>query len=570
MKRINANRRSTLGLAAFFMCAAPAVVSAEGFDLQQFSPMPNLSGNLFSTASADVAPHLEWSAMALFNYASNPLILRDANGDKVEALVKHQGTMHLMVSLGLFDWVDLGVDLPLAVWQEGTSVPGGNIRPEDGSFGVGDLRFVPKVKLFSTRKHPLDNGVALALLADVYAPTGDSAQLQGGDFRIGPRLAFDALLGGTRLAANVGYQYREEQKVENLSVRDTLSWNLGLEVPLHEKFRVTGEAFGRITPGADTFESYNSPTEFVVGGKFQTGRFFATAGGGLGLVDGYGTPDYRLFAGLGFAPRLPVREVIVVEEPVVELECTVENVATACVDVPAVSCVEGGLRTYHAACVDDACAYEFTDTACGENSYCGADAAGNAACVAEPDCRVSGDCSTPPAATCAENVLTTFVGQCLEEKCNYEPTQVRCPERNECGMDNGVAACVPVVDKVVVKDNKIEIMDIVHFALNSDEIDERSFDLLRQVAQILKNHPEIELIRIEGHTDSRGKKAYNQDLSERRAKSVLNFLVGQRIDAGRLTSQGFGPDRPVQTNNTEKGRAANRRVEFHIIDKDKK
>lgn len=567
MKNFYSNRRSALGLAAFFVCAAPAVVSAEGFDLQQFSPMPNLSGNLFSTASADVAPHLEWSAMALFNYAHNPLILRDDNGDKLEALVKHQGTVHLMLSLGLFDWVDLGVDVPLAVWQEGTSVPGGNIRPEDGSFGVGDLRFVPKVKLFSTRKHPLDNGVALALLADVYAPTGDSKQLQGGDFRIGPRLAFDAMLGGTRLAANVGYQYREEQKVENLSVQDTLSWNLGVEVPLHEKFRVTGEAFGRITPRADSFESYNSPTEFVAGGKFQTGRFFATAGGGFGIVDGYGTPDWRAFVGLGFAPPLPVREEVVVEEPVEESECSAENVEFTCVEIPATSCADGGLRTYHAVCTQEGeCAYESTDSLCPENSYCGEDKAGNVTCIPEPDCRVDGDCGEVPATTCADNVLTVFAGQCRDEKCHYEPTQVNCASRTECGLDNGVAACVPVVDKVVVKGKKIEIMDVVHFALNSDEIDERSFELLSQVAQILKNHPEIELIRIEGHTDNRGKKALNQDLSERRAKSVLNFLVGQRVDEKRLTSQGFGPDRPVQTNNTEKGRAANRRVEFHIVD----
>ncbi len=568
MKCFNSNRRSALGLAAFFMCVAPAVVSAEGFDLQQFSPMPNLSGNLYSTASADVAPHFEWSAMALFNYASNPLILSDAQGNKLEALVKHQATVHMMVSLGLLDWVDVGVDVPLTVWQEGTAVPGGNIRPEDGSFGVGDIRFVPKVKLFSTRKHRLDNGIALALLADVYAPTGDSAQLQGGDFRIGPRLAFDALVSGTRLAANVGYQYRAEQKVENLSVQDTLSWNVGVEVPLHENFRLTGEAFGRITPGAESFESYNSPTEFVAGGKFQTGRLFATAGGGFGIVNGYGTPEWRGFVGLGFAPPLPVHEIVVEEVVVVvEPDCTVENVASSCLEVPAASCVESGLRTHHPVCLEGECAYESADRLCPENSYCGQDEAGIAACIPEPDCRVDGDCTEPSAPTCANNVLTTFVGQCREEKCHYEPTQVTCPARSECGIESGVATCVPVVDKVVVKDNKIVIMDVVHFALNSDVIEERSFDLLSQVAQILKNHPEIQLIRIEGHTDSRGKKAHNQDLSDRRAKSVLNFLIGQRIDANRLTSQGFGPDRPVESNNTEKGRAANRRVEFHILDK---
>src|SRR5690554_1256711 len=274
----NLTRRAVLATTSVVMLAASPNVSAEGFDLQQFNPMPNLSGNLFSTSSADVAPHLEWSAMALFNYANDPLVLQDSNGDRMKSLVSHHGNLNLLFSLGLLDFADIGIDVPLTVWQDGSAVPGGAIKPQDGSFGVGDLRFVPKVRLFSTRNSELENGVALAILADIYAPTGDATRLQGGDFRIGPRLAFDAIVSGTRLAANVGYQYREEQKVSNLTVRDTLSWNLGAEVPLNDKFRITGEVFGRLTPGAESMERYNSPTEFLLGGKYQTGRIFATAG----------------------------------------------------------------------------------------------------------------------------------------------------------------------------------------------------------------------------------------------------------------------------------------------------
>lgn len=559
--------RNCLGAALLTLAAAsaPATAWADGFDLQQFSPMPNLSGNLYSTASADVAPHLEWSALAMFNYANNPLVLNDDDGERLSTLVSDQATLHLMLSLGLFDWVDVGVDVPLLVWQEGAAAPGGTIRPEDGEFGVGDIRIVPKLKLFSTREHPLDNGVAMALLADVYAPTGDSAQLQGGDFRIGPRLAFDALLGGTRIAANVGYQYREEQQVENLSVRDTLSWNLGVEVPVHEKFRITTEAFGRLTPAADSFESYNSPTEAVLGGKFQNGRFFATLGGGLGLVDGYGTPQWRAFAALGLAPPLPVREEPE-PEPEPEPDCTPENVEQACTEVPQPECAGGKLRTYFALCTDEGeCAYEYDEAECDDGTYCSKDDDGQAACIPEPDCRTHSECSDIPEPSCSDNTLTTYIGRCLDESCKYEPTETACPERYECGMENGEAACVPVVDQVKVTEEQIEIMDMVHFEVNSDEIDQRSFDLLRQVAQTLKNHEEIELVRVEGHTDNTGRRSYNQDLSERRARSVLNFLVNEGINAGRLTSEGFGPDRPIQTNNTETGRAANRRVEFHIV-----
>lgn len=579
MKQSFSTRWFLVALAtALLTSAAPSAVSAqEGFDLQQFSPMPNLSGNLYSTASADVAPHLEWSAMALFNYGHNPLVLSDEDGNRIETLVSSQATMHLMASIGLLDWVDVGVDLPLAVWQDGTSVPGGNINPGEASFGVGDLRVVPKVKLFSTREHPLDNGIGLALLADIYAPTGDAGQLQGGDFRIGPRLAGDLMVNGTRLAVNLGYQYREEQKLQNLSVRDTLSWNLGAEIPVAEKFRITTEAFGRLTPGADSMESYNSPTEFILGGKYQTGRVFATLGGGVGIINGYGTPDWRLFAGVGMAPPLPTRpeepEIVVAPEPepeVVETECTQENVASACAEIPFAECADGALRTYPAVCTDSGdCAYEPSDAACGDGTYCDLNSDGVAACVPVPDCREHADCADVPVPTCADNVLTQYLGRCLDETCHYDATQTRCPERYECGVnDRGENDCVPVIDQVVIKDDKIEILDMVYFALNSDEIDARSYDLLRQVAQILKNHPEIELIRIEGHTDSQGSKSHNQDLSERRAKSVLNFLIAERIAAERLTSQGFGPDRPLESNKTAAGRAANRRVEFHIVKQD--
>ncbi len=560
-------RLAIFATASIVMLTATQNVAAEGFDLQQFNPMPNLSGNLFSTSSADVAPHLEWSAMALFNYANDPLVLQNSNGDRMKSLVSDQANLNLLFSLGLFGFADIGIDVPLTVWQDGSAVPGGAIKPQDGSFGIGDLRFVPKVRLFSTRKNELENGIALAILADIYAPTGDETRLQGGDFRIGPRLAFDAIISGTRLAANVGYQYREEQKVSNLTVRDTLSWNVGAEVPLHEKFRITGEIFGRLTPGAESMERYNSPTEFLLGGKYQTGRIFATTGGGTGLINGYGTPDFRFFAGIGLAPPRPTHEPVV-EEPTVELECTQENVELSCVEIPATTCNDGVLRTHHALCANDECAYKSTDVTCAKGTLCGEDDQGNAACVAAPECTTDGDCNQPPADTCKDSELTTHVGQCRDATCHYEPATTTCPERTECGLDDGKVACVPIIDEVKVTGDKIEIMNIVHFAHNSDEIEQRSYNLLQQVAQVLKSHPEITKVRIEGHTDTSGKRAYNMDLSNRRAASVRDYLILQRIAPERLTSQGLGPDKPVQTNNNEKGRAANRRVEFHIEERD--
>jgi outer membrane protein OmpA-like peptidoglycan-associated protein len=85
----------------------------------------------------------------------------------------------------------------------------------------------------------------------------------------------------------------------------------------------------------------------------------------------------------------------------------------------------------------------------------------------------------------------------------------------------------------------------------------------------LKEHAEIKRVRVEGHTDTQGAAAMNLDLSKRRAASVATALVTAGIARGRLTSQGYGQERPIDTNATAEGRANNRRVEFHIEDEKK-
>ena len=84
---------------------------------------------------------------------------------------------------------------------------------------------------------------------------------------------------------------------------------------------------------------------------------------------------------------------------------------------------------------------------------------------------------------------------------------------------------------------------------------------LQQFADVLKNHPELNLI-IEGHTDSVGKDAYNQKLSQRRADAIRKYMIEKcGVDANRLTSKGYGEERPIESNKTASGRAINRRVE---------
>ena len=116
---------------------------------------------------------------------------------------------------------------------------------------------------------------------------------------------------------------------------------------------------------------------------------------------------------------------------------------------------------------------------------------------------------------------------------------------------------------VEIKKDQIVISDKILFDTGRATIKPVSHAILDAVVAVLRDYPKI-TIRIEGHTDSQGSNSLNQRLSERRAKSVRAYLAGQGIDEERMTFEGFGEDRPIDTNRTRTGRANNRRVEFHI------
>jgi len=101
----------------------------------------------------------------------------------------------------------------------------------------------------------------------------------------------------------------------------------------------------------------------------------------------------------------------------------------------------------------------------------------------------------------------------------------------------------------------------VHFATGKADILPESQPLIDQIVSLLRQRPALKL-GVEGHTDNTGTSAANQQLSLARAQSVVASLTGAGIAANRLTSAGFGQDKPIADNRTEEGRAKNRRVEL--------
>jgi len=115
---------------------------------------------------------------------------------------------------------------------------------------------------------------------------------------------------------------------------------------------------------------------------------------------------------------------------------------------------------------------------------------------------------------------------------------------------------------------KITFDSGILFAVNSSELNENSKQNLRDMSETLKKYEDTNIL-IEGHTDSTGEDDYNQKLSERRANSVSGYLKTMGVAGARITTVGYGEKQPIDSNETEAGRAQNRRVEVAIFANEK-
>ena len=133
-----------------------------------------------------------------------------------------------------------------------------------------------------------------------------------------------------------------------------------------------------------------------------------------------------------------------------------------------------------------------------------------------------------------------------------------------------------VTDYIEIEDEVLRLQPIevgavvrlnnIFFEFGKAELLPESFPELNRTAEFLKNNPSI-IIEISGHTDNIGSPEYNQKLSERRAKAVADYIISKGINPNRIIVVGYGMTRPIAFNNTEEGRAMNRRVEFKVLKK---
>ncbi|NVJ19810.1 OmpA family protein [Myxococcus sp. AM011] len=547
----------------------PGPVS-QSIDVQRFKPGPGAE-DILGIHSARVQRHLGLNLGLSLNYGSKPLNFLDPRSDRfITALVSRQLGIDLMGAVGLFDRFEIGVILPV-------TIQGSDPAPQvDASFsqgvgggGIGDLRLVPKARLIDGERF------GLALVVPVTLPTaGGNDFLGSSGVGVQPKLV--AEYGEkVRFAANVGVDIREKQVLRNLTAGNAFTYGLGTEIPFTlGRVPLAAEATVIGAIGLDEQDSEESPLELLAALKYRAvSGFTAHLGGGPGLTRGYGTPGYRLLAGFGYSPP---------PEP------------KKAAPPPPVDTDGDGLYD-----PDDQCPTQPED----KDGFQDADGCpdpdndqdgildGDDKCVNEPETKNGfqdeDGCpdEAPPVDTDGDGIFDP------DDKCPNQPEDKDgfqdadgCPDpdndkdgipdvADKCPLEpeviNGVADEDGCPDKgkvkVQVDGERILILEKVYFATGKDIILPRSFPLLKQVAAVLRANPQVELLRVEGHTDDQGNDASNLDLSKRRAANVRAFLVKEGIDAARLESQGYGETKPVDSNKSAKGRENNRRVEFNIV-----
>ncbi|MBU8898539.1 OmpA family protein [Corallococcus sp. M34] len=573
-KRGRARGWVLLSLAAALGVAAPAsaqVTASQAIDVQQYKPGPG-AYDVLSLHGARVREHLGWNVGASLNYASHPLNVLDPRKDAFTyRIVKSQLSLDLLGSVSLFGRVELGLSLPVSTTS---SQPSGAVSPDFasgvGTTGVGDLRVVPKVALLST-----DSGLHLGLALPFTLPTAGGSNFLGSDGpSFQPRVAAEWLGESVRLLANVGVNLRKEAQLRNLHVGNEFAYGLGAEVPLTPALTAAATVAGSL--GFQETDTEERPLEVLGALKYRFANGLAAhLGAGPGLTRGYGTPGFRVLAGLGWSPAAPPA-----------------RSAPACALGP---------EDYDGFQDDDGCLDPDDD---GDGIPDTEDI-----CPTEPETRNGyrdeDGCpdELPPEATASTSAPPPMAlppapvdsdGDGLvdsEDRCPNVPEDMDgfedsdgCPEpdndrdgipdaQDKCPLEaetiNGVADDDGCPDKgqskVKLEGSRIVILDKVYFATNKDVILPRSYGLLSQVASVLKAHPELERVRVEGHTDSQGDDAKNLNLSQRRANNVRAHLLKTGIAPERLEAVGFGESKPVDTNATARGRENNRRVEFNIV-----
>ena len=551
------------------VAAAQGAPEQAGFAVNRFDPAEKGS-DWFVSESLDYRGKFRPALGVIGEWAEKEMVFYNFDDSTKSRFIHHQAYLHVGGSLVLWERLRLGVNVPLAIYQAGESTTenGGSLNaPEKAA--IGDVRVGADVRLFGAYRDAVEGALGL----QVHLPTGSQNLFTGdGSARIVPRVMLAGDLGDFAYALRAGYELRG--RAESFAGRqfgDEVTGSIAVGVRVLDKRLLIGPEFYGATLASKMFKDKTTPSEVLFGAHYTHGDFKFGGGFGSGLSRAFGSPQLRIILGLEWTPAM--------DDGKADRDGdAIEDKDDICPDEPG---VVGHLR--HGCppvMVPVPVVIAKPSDRDGDGIPDSEDACPDVPGIKTDDPKTNGCPSDKDkdGIIDAEDACPDVAGVRTDD-----PKTNGCPpnlDRDKDGIENDLDACPdepgPKSDdpktngcpRVFIKNSMIQILEQPKFDFNKAAIKKESDSLLTEVAKVMADHPEIKRVRIEGHTDNVGNAAYNKKLSEQRAQSVVNWLVSHGASKDRLTAVGLGKERPLLSNTTDAGRAANRRVEFHIEDQE--
>jgi outer membrane protein OmpA-like peptidoglycan-associated protein len=496
---------------------------------------------------------------AALGYTVNPLRAEDLTDrsnvqDRLETPVTHQLVLHPAVGAEFQGLFAVELSLPINLIMAGGRDPqaegvGGGLQRDDVT--LHDMRLSARVRVHQSDNRKLQIGVGSAL----WLPTGNADSFTSdGETTAYLYGSIEYNFGKWQLVGDLGPHFRPSRGIGGLNgvleVGTELRWAAGVFYPLRENaIRLGGTLWG--TQGLENFDSRNTDIEWLAEARIELwkkGNIFFNGGAGTRLSSGYGAPDLRLIASIGgwttlgdFSPaQKPRRHYTPPDVEMHDKDTDGDGYPDDIDQCPTEK--EDGKKPDP----DDGCpAPKDRD---GDGIPDDVDK-----CPNEPEDKdgIMDDDGCPEKDADGDGIPDT------EDACPLVPgVKNKDPKKNGCKEEH---------TKIVETSSGIQLLEPIQFDTGKATIKAGSFPILDEVVEVLKSRGQVRM-GVYGHTDSRGAAQMNRNLSRERARSVVNYLVSHGIDRGRLESDGYGPDHPIDTNDTEEGRSKNRRVEFKVIE----
>ncbi|MFZ5895614.1 MAG: OmpA family protein [Myxococcota bacterium] len=591
-------------VSASVLCSVFLVGSARaqsGTALNQFDPAP-VGDRAFGVQSPDVRGHNRLRASLLFDYAHDPLVL--SSGDReVGAVVGDQLFLRLGASYALYQRLLLSLEVPVALVQAGddpSDAASGLSAASPDSAEFGDVRLGARVRLLG----PEGPGMHLSAGTHVWLPTGASGSYVSDEgVRGAPFLVFGGYEDRISWSVQGGMMFRPGKTLPGSTATPTgtaITFGAAFGYMLDEArtFQIGPELYGLTTvaQGGSVFGEHSTNAELLAAARFRPkqGPWLFGLGAGPGIGRGAGTPDYRVVAMVAFSPEsepTPEAPADTDRDGVLDRDDACPNQAGSPSSDPKLNgCPAVAPDRDHDGVSDsvDMCPdLAGIGSSDPKKNGCPPDRDNDGVIDSEDVCPdvaglKTGDPKTNgcPSDSDGDGIVDA------EDACpalagvkTSDPKTNGCPaDRDKDGVPDAEDACPDLAGvkqpaphngcplaRLIKEESLIAITQQVQFDHGKATIKPESDELLNNVVKVLKEFPEIEQLEIQGHTDNTGPAYINRKLSADRAHAVLDWLVSHGVEAKRLTSRGYGPDKPVDNNATEAGRAKNRRVVFRVL-----